>query len=146
VKQRTKLEYFAGVLALEIMYRYPTLKPIEHSGLEVGVPQKAEATTARKRLKRIIKHDMQQGQTPWDVYITVKDFKQVMDVSHDTAYRWLERFEEAGILNHGISGSQMGYNLNSEYASIVDPASNDYKSPPQIVSTASELLDAVEDA
>jgi DNA-binding transcriptional ArsR family regulator len=146
VKQRTKLEYFAGVLALEIMYRYPTLKPIEHSGLEVGVPQKAEATTARKRLKRIIKHDMQQGQTPWDVYITVKDFKQVMDVSHDTAYRWLERFEEAGILHEGISGSQLGYNLNSEYASIVDPESNDYKSPEQIISTASELLDAVEDA
>jgi hypothetical protein len=146
VARHTKLEYLTGVLALEMMYRYPTLTPTERSGLGVGVPQKTEATTARNRMREVIRHDMQQGQTPLYAYITVNDFKKVMDVSYDTAYRWLNRFVEAGILHEGVSGDKIGYNLKGKYASIVEPGSDDFKSPDQIVSTASELLDAVEDA
>lgn len=127
-----------------MMYRYPTLTPIESSG--VGVPREIEATTARGRLEKLIERDQHQGKTPWDVYITVNDYKQVMGVSHDTAYRWLERFVDCGILHHGISGDKMGYALKSKYASIADPKTNEYKSPKQIVETASDLLEAAENA
>jgi len=145
VARNTQLEYLTGVLALEMMYRQPTTAPTgKPSG--VGLPQQTETTTARGRLKEVIRRDQQNGQTPWDVYITVSDFKQVMGVSHDTAYRWLERFAEKGILYRGISGDKTGYALSEEYASIVDPQTEDYKPPDKIVGTASDLLEAAEEA
>ena len=145
VARNTQLEYLTGVLALEMMYRHPTTAPTGNPRC-VGVPQQTKTTTARGRLKEVISRDQQNGQTPWDVYITVNDFKQVMDVSHDTAYRWLERFADNGILYRGISGDKTGYALSEEYASIVDPETDDYKPPDKIVATASDLLEAAEKA
>jgi len=145
VARNTQLEYLSGVLALETMYRQPTITPTEKSS-GVGLPQQTETTTARGRLHEVISRDQQHGQTPWDVYITVSDFKEVMDVSHDTAYRWLERFVDNDILYRGITGDKTGYALREEYASIVDPQTDDYKTPEKVVATASDLLKAAEES
>lgn len=145
--QYTKTEYALAILALEQQFRQPTLD-YKEGGTNLGLTEEIKATDARGRLDSAISVDHQEGQGPYLPYITANDLEQILGVSHDTAYRWLKRFEKNDVLFEKISGDKLGYKINHKYCSIVDSSrgSEEYKRPEDIVKTARDFMEAVENA
>lgn len=105
--------------------------------------KRVEAVPARERLKNFTTKRGRDyfGRDFEDGYITAPKFSSVMGCSHDTALRWLERFDEAGILTvHGRTRVKM-YSVTDEFADIRQTEGRrNYRTAEEITDTATELL------
>lgn len=148
MSRTTPLEYLAGVLALETQLRAPVLDwnpelPAEQEYPGVKDTASVRAVPARDRLTKFITKEQRDyfGREIEDGYITATKFAAVMDCSHDTALRWLERFEEAGILSRYGTGKEKMYSLRNEFAEIHErEGGRDYKTDEELVEVATELV------
>lgn len=147
--RRTPTEYLAGALALEIQFRSPVLDWHPENRNEAVAPaEKAvRAVPARDRLTNFVHeegHDYD-GRLIEAGYITAPKYADVMGCSHDTALRWLERFEEANVLRyHGSSTAKM-YEFNDSHVDIRPAESDQYKTEEEIVTTAKNLFSTIND-
>ena len=139
------LMYAFGVLALEAQHTQPVLAYNQDPADQQQKPEvtdsvKCEAVEARRRVREfMVEHERgYYGHGDRTVYITAPKLSSVMDCSHDTAYRWLERFTEAGLLNRIGDVNQTNlYELREPFRTI--KRDEEFKTPDEVATTASEL-------
>jgi hypothetical protein len=146
----TPTEYLAGALTLEMQFRSPVLDWHPENQDEAVAPSETtvRAVPARDRLTNFVHEEGQDynGRLIETGYITAPKYADVMQCSHDTALRWLERFEEADVLRlHGTSTAKM-YEFNDSYVDIRPAGSDQYKTEEEIVTTAKNLFSIINDA
>lgn len=143
------LMYAFGVLALENQHTQPVLSYNQDPADQQQKPEvtdsvNCEAVEARERVDHFMREHERgyYGHGHRTVFITAPKMSSVMDCSHDTGYRWLERFTEAGLLNRVGDVNQTNlYKLREPFRTI--ERDGEFKTPEEVATTASELREIV---